>query len=182
MEFSGITYLTKENAKFYDKDGFLALNAFIPQKSEYDLEEQEQDLSPVWQDLGRVFLHRAFPFSNPDRYISVVDKDGYEFGIIKDVADFDEVSATLIRKALDRKYFMPDVKKIVSIKEQFGFSFWKVLTDRGEAEFTVKDTYKSIVKLSEKLVIIVDSNDSRYAINDVSALDPASYKKIEPYL
>lgn len=181
MEISGITYLNEENAKFYDKDGFLALKAFIPPKSEYDLEE-ETAKEPEWQDLGRVFLHRAFPFNNPDKYISVVDISGYEYGMIKDIADFSEESRSLIMKALDRKYFMPSIEKIISIKEQFGFSFWKVQTDRGEAEFTVKDTYKSIVKLSENLVVILDSNDSRYMIKDIYTLEPSSYKKIELYL
>ena len=55
-------------------------------------------------------------------------------------------------------------------------------TDRGEAEFSVKDTYKSIVKLSDTLVIVIDSDDSRYVINDVRELDASSYKKIELYL
>ncbi|MBE6648530.1 MAG: DUF1854 domain-containing protein [Ruminococcaceae bacterium] len=181
MEISGITYLNEENAKFYDKDGFLALKAFIPPKSEYDLEE-ETVKEPEWQDLGRVFLHRAFPFNNPDKYISVVDISGYEYGMIKDIAEFSEESRNLIMKSLDRKYFMPNIEKIISIKEQFGFSFWKVQTDRGEAEFTVKDTYKSIVKLSENLVVILDSNDSRYMIKDIYTLEPSSYKKIELYL
>ena len=42
MEISGITYLTEENAKFYDLNGFLALKAFIPPKSEYDLDEEAE--------------------------------------------------------------------------------------------------------------------------------------------
>ena len=181
MDISEILYLTKENAKFYDKDGFLALKAFIPPKSEYDLDEEETK-EATWQDLGRVFLHRAFPFNNPNKYISVLDKTGYEYAMIKDIDDFDADTKELLIKALDRKYFMPNILKINSIKEQFGFSFWKVLTDRGEAEFSVKDTYKSIVKLSDTLVVIIDSDDSRYMIQDVRELDSASYKKIELYL
>lgn len=181
MDISEILYLTKENAKFYDKDGFLALKAFIPPKSEYDLDEEETK-EATWQDLGRVFLHRAFPFNNPNKYISVLDKTGYEYAMIKDIDDFDADTKELLIKTLDRKYFMPNILKINSIKEQFGFSFWKVLTDRGEAEFSVKDTYKSIVKLSDTLVVIIDSDDSRYMIQDVRELDSASYKKIELYL
>ncbi len=181
MEISGITYLTEENAKFYDLNGFLALKAFIPPKSEYDLDE-ETEKEPTWQDLGRVFLHRAFPFNNPDKFISVVDISGYEYGMIMDLNDFGEESKNLLKNALDRKYFMPNIKKIISIKEQFGFSFWKVETDRGLAEFSVKDTYKSIIKLSDKMVVIIDSNDSRFMIKDVLTLDSSSYKKIELYL
>lgn len=181
MEISGIVYLTEENAKFYDKDGFLALKAFVAPKSEYDLED-ETEATPTWQDLGRIFLKRAFPFNNPNQYISVIDSSGYEYGMINDINDFSDETKALLQKALDRRYFMPSISKIISIKEQFGFSFWKVLTDRGEAEFTVKDTYKSIIKLGENLVVILDSNDSRYVINNVSELDSASFKKIELYL
>jgi hypothetical protein len=181
MQISGILYLTEENAKFYDKDGFLALEAFVPPKSEYDLED-EASAVPQWQDLGRVFLQRAFPFNNPNKYISVIDSTGYEYGMIQDLDQFGGETKELLIKALDRRYFMPNILKIISIKEQFGFSFWKVLTDRGEAEFTVKDTYKSIVKLGEELVVILDSNDSRYMIKNVYELEPSSYKKIELYL
>ncbi len=181
MDISGILYLTEENAKFYDKDGFLALKAFVPPKSEYDLEDEKEAVCE-WQDLGRIFLKRAFPFNNPDKYISVIDSDGYEYGMIKNLTDFNEETRGILQKALDRRYFMPCIQKIISIKEQFGFSFWKVLTDRGDAEFTVKDTYKSIIKLGNNRVIILDSSDSRYVINDVSELDSTSYKKIELYL
>lgn len=181
MEITGLIYLDEKNAKFYDKDGFLALEAFIPEKSEYDLED-EGEKTFEWRDLGRVFLQRAFPFNNPSKYISVIDADGYEYGMIKDLEDFHGDTRVLLEKALDRRYFMPEILKINSIKEQFGFSFWKVTTDRGEAEFTVKDTYKSIIKLGEELVVILDSNDSRYVIKNVSTLDPSSFKKIELYL
>ncbi len=181
MEKSIIVYLTEENAKFYEKDGFLALKAFLPPKAEYDLEETEEK-DPLWQDIGRVFLHRAFPFNNPERYISVFDEEKYEYGIINSLDDFSEESKALLKKALERKYFMPRITKILSIKEQFGFSFWKVVTDKGEAEFSVKDTFKSIVKMSDKLIVVIDSDDGRYMIENPSELDSQSFKKIDIYL
>ena len=182
METSPITYLTKENAEFYETSGgFLAMKAFLPPKSEYDLEETEE-AAPSWQDFGRVFLHRAFPYNDPDRYISVLDEDGYEYGIIEVLSRFDEKTISMLNKALNRKYFIPQITKIISIKEQFGFSFWKVMTDKGECEFSVKDTFKSIIRVSEIKIVILDSDGGRFCIEDINALSPSDYKKIELYL
>ena len=82
---NGITetiYFTAENAVFYlTAGGLIGLKAFMPPVGKDDLaEDGESDNSPLWQDLGRVFLHRAFPYDMPDKFISVLDKDGKEYG------------------------------------------------------------------------------------------------------
>lgn len=50
----------------------------------------------------RVSFHRAFPFSAPDKYISVRECEGRdrEIGMIKDLSDFDEDTALLIKNSL----------------------------------------------------------------------------------
>ena len=63
------------NAVFYKNSDFLALRA----KIENENGEREEK---TWD---RVFLHRAFPFDDPYRYISVLDKDQNEIGIIGDL-------------------------------------------------------------------------------------------------
>ena len=79
----------------------------------------------------RIFLSRAFPFDMPFEYISVLDKDSKEYGIIRRISDFDEESAAIIRAELARKYFAPHITKINSLKERFGYSYWEVESDRG---------------------------------------------------
>lgn len=162
-----IFYLTAENASFSESDGILSLSVTTPEGSvSYD----------------RVFLHRAFPYDEPFSYLSVLDRDEKEIGIIRTLDDFDEESQTVLKKELEKKYFIAIIQKIYSIKERFGFSYWKVSTTAGEAEITFRDTYRSIVRLTPTHLFLTDSNANRYEIPDVDKLDRKSRRHIDIYL
>ena len=181
-ELVKIQYFNKDNAVFYiGETGFVCLKAFMPPVKKDDLEEDKSE-EPVWQDLGRVYFHRAFPFELPDQFVSVQDKEGKEYGIIKDLADLEAESIENVKIALARKYFTPIITKIHSLKERFGYSYWTVDTDKGKMNFTLQDTFRSIARVSEVRLVITDIDGNRYYILDAEALDPASYKKIELYL
>ena len=128
----------------------------------------------------RVFLHRAFPFDCPYKYISVSDENG-EIGLIFDVQEFSDTSE-LIKNELDSKYFSPKIKKIVSLKERFGYSYWNVKCDKGDYSFTVKDTFRNIIHISEDRVFILDVDSNRFEIESLSSLDRNSFRKIELYI
>ncbi len=187
-ELVDIIYFTPENAKLYEtENGFAALNAFIPPVNKDDLAIEAKDAEqgnkqPVWQDLGRVLFHRAFPFEKPNEFISVQDEDGKEYGIIRNLADFDGKGREIVEKALNRKYFCPEIKRIRKLQEQFGYSLWEVDTSVGAMELVLKDTFGSIIRISDTYLIINDISGNRYVIPDVSALDRKSYRKIELYL
>lgn len=187
-ELVDIIYFTPENAKLYEtENGFAALNAFIPPVNKDDLAIEAKDAEqgnkqPVWQDLGRVLFHRAFPFEKPCEFISVQDEDGKEYGIIRNLADFDGKGRDIVEKALNRKYFCPEIKRIRKLQEQFGYSLWEVDTSVGAMELVLKDTFGSIIRISDTYLIINDISGNRYVISDVSALDRKSYRKIELYL
>ncbi|MGI6716258.1 MAG: DUF1854 domain-containing protein [Eubacteriales bacterium] len=182
LDIVKVVYLTPENAKFYEtENGFPCVNAFIPPVKKDDLDVSASD-EPVWQDLGRVFFHRAFPYDSADTFISVTDKEGNEYGIIKNISDFDGNGREIIEKELKRKYFTPKIKKINSVKERFGYSYWETETDHGEMSFAMYDTYRNIAKVSETRLVLTDVDGNRYEIPDVMDLDRKSFKKIELYL
>lgn len=193
-ELVEIVYFTPENARFYEtKNGFAALEAFIPPVVKDDLDEilaeegrgaavEGADKKCVWQDLGRVFFHRAFPYELPDEFISVLDKDNREYGIIRALSEFDEGSREIINKALKRKYYCPEITKIHSLKDQFGYSYWDVETDNGRMEVVLKDTFSSIARISDVFIVITDISGNRYKISDLEAFDRKSYRKIELFL
>jgi len=172
QDVAQIHYLTKDNTEFKLKNEFLTLKT--PVKNEEGVEEEKE--------FPRVFLHRAFPFDDPYAYISVLDKDLKEIGLIKRIDEFDEATAELLRNELIRKYYAPKVTKIISVKERYGFSYWKVITDAGEMNFTLQDTYRSILKVGNGRVFIIDMDGNRYEIPNVEELEFASYRKIELYL
>ncbi len=167
-----ITYLTPQNAEFTEKNGFISMKATLPD-GEGNLCEKE---------FERVFLHRVFPFELENAFISVTDKDSVELGMIKDLSVFEGETGDILRAELKRKYFILKIKKILSLKERYGFSHWQTETDEGKLNFTVQDTYRSITRLSNDRIYISDADGNRYEIESVAALDRKSYKKLELYL
>ena len=161
-ELSVTNWLTPENTRFYRKNNFLYVQ----------LGERDE----------RAFLCRQFPFELQWEFISVMDEDGDEIGIVRDVALFGEDARALLETELRRRYYSPVIDRIISIKERYGFSYWRVHTAEGEVSFTLQDTYRSIVRAGEARVILMDVNGNRFEIPDVKALDRKSYKRIEVYL
>lgn len=200
-----ITYLDRSNCTLTEKNGFLGLRAVVdkptdtllnPEKSDEKKDEKgekihypEEDNLPEGKMLRvaeRIFLSRAFPFDMPRDYISVLDKDKKEIGFIRSLDDFDEPQRSMLERELDAKYYTPTIKKIYSVKERYGFSYWRCDCEFGEKSFTLQDTYRSIIKSSNpdgsERLFILDVDGNRYEIPDVEALDRQSYKKIELYL
>jgi len=172
-EIVAIVYITKDNAVFEKKSDFLTLTLTAP---------NEEGVVET-KTYERIFLHRAFPFDNPFSYISVLDKDNKEIGMISDLSVLKEEDAEAICTELNRKYYTPVVKSIISMKDKFGFSYWKVMTDEGELSFTLHDTFHSLMKVDGgSRIFITDIDGNRYEIPDIESLDRKSYKKIELFL
>lgn len=167
-----VTYITKDNAKFEKDNDFVKMTLTAP---------NEEGISET-KTYDRIFLHRAFPFDQPYSYISVLDSDSKELGIIADIDSLGEDAAALLRAELDRKYYTPVIRQILSLKDKFGFSYWRVLTDEGELSFTLRDTYQSLLKVGGSRIFVNDIDGNRYEIPDIEKLDKKSYHKIELFL
>lgn len=161
--------LDKSNARFSMKNGFLSMI-----KTEENGEEKVYD---------RVFLHRDFPFELLWEYISVLDVDQIEIGIISNISDFDGEEKELLVKELERKYYEPRIKTIVSLKERYGFSYWNVICDDDRSvKFTMQDTFRNIIRVGEDRAILLDVDGNRFVIESIMGLDRKSHKKIELYM
>jgi len=167
-----ITYITKDNAKFEKDNEFIRLTLTAPNE-EGVVETKE---------YPRIFLHRVFPFDHPYSYISVLDKDQKEIGLISEIDAFDAAVTEMLRAELDRKYYTPVIKQILSLKDKFGFSYWKVITDEGELSFTLRDTFQSLMKVGGTRIFVNDIDGNRYEIPNIEELDRKSFRKIELFL
>lgn len=165
---TAVNKLSPDNVTFRMENGFPALT--------YSENGQTTD-------YPRVFFHRNFPFDMPWRYISVLDEESVEIGVLFDLEGFDEKALELIKTELERKYYEPQIKTILSLKERYGFSHWKVITteDR-EVSFTMQDTFRNIIRAGTDKAIMLDVDGNRFVINSISSLDKKSYRKIEIYL
>ena len=135
-------------------------------------------------DYPRVSFYRAFPFTRPDRYISVREPDekAREIGIIADLSEWDDATRALIEKQLALRYFMPTITRILSIKEEYGYAYWSVVTDKGPCKFTISAGSGSVVHLSDTHVIVRDIDENRYDIPDLSRLTQKELKRVDLYV
>ena len=160
-----IVKLDKSVAAFKNENKFLTLTLSEDGEEKY---------------YNRVFLHRAFPYELLWEYISVLDAENKEIGLIYNIEDFDEDTVEILRTELERKYFSPVIASIESVKERYGFSYWKVVTSDGKkTTFTMQDTYRNIVHTGEDSLLLLDVDGNRFTIESVAELDRKSYRKIE---
>lgn len=163
-----IVRLDESNACFYIKNGFLAL--------------KKNDGEEI-REFDRVFLHRDFPHELLYEYISVLDDESREIGLIYSIDDFDSQTVAILKDEIAKKYYSPIIKEIKSVKERYGFSYWKVVClDGRSVSFTMQDTFKNILHISDDSLMLVDVDSNRFTIESLSSLGVKSYRKIELYL
>lgn len=161
-----MNYLTPDNCKFYKTAGGFA-GLILDDK-----------------DYGHINVICTFPFTCPQEYISVREIDGKknELGIIEKLSVFDADTQKLLNDQIHLRYFMPKISKILSIKEEYGHAYWTVITDKGKCKFTSSaGSGGSVTQLGNR-VIIKDSSENRYEIEDISKLSTKEIKKLDLYL
>ncbi|NSW53816.1 MAG: DUF1854 domain-containing protein [Anaerolineae bacterium] len=135
-----------------------------------------------------VTLRRSFPLSSEDTYILVRVPDteeerGYELGVIRDASQLADDAKEAVLRELRLYYFVPNVLQIYSIREEFGFLYWSVETDRGKKDFIMRDNITSSTRrVSEGRWLLIDINQTRYEVHAIEDLDPHSQKLLRKYL
>lgn len=172
-----------------EDDYSFEIKYYDPQKVTFRFEDET--LSFVDEDgteFPRVTLRRCFPLSAQNTHIMVCtpgkeNERGKELGVIKDTMDLTRESEAALLKELALHYFVPLVSQIYSIREEFGFLYWSVETDRGKKDFIMRDSLiGSLRRVSKVRWLIIDINQTRYEIRDISALDAKSQGFLQRYL
>ena len=165
--------LTPENARFYPSEGGLISLELTGEDGEKEMFE-------------RVVVLRSFPITDPDEFLSVREPDikerGEEIGIIENINIFDADTVKLLLSELDRRYFVPKIHRILSVKEKFESSYWEVKTSAGDVTFVMRNPFSNIRALEDGRVFMNDIDGNCFEIPDPTKLDAYSYKKIEVYL
>ena len=136
----------------------------------------------------RVVIRRSFPVTAPDEFLSVREPDsrikgrGAEIGMIRNVNIFDKDTVKLINDELEVRYFTPEIKKITSAKEKFGYTYWEAETTAGNASIVLNNPFSNIRVLEDMSIFISDMDGNCFVIPDPSKLDKLSYKYIEIYI
>ncbi len=122
----------------------------------------------------KIAVRRAFPYSDPGHFISLVLGDEH-IGIIGDLEDLDAESRGHLKDALAKRYHIPEVTRILSVREVQSTAVWTVETDRGAREFVVRDRHNfRRIKGGDRIIINVDGN--RFLISRGRRMDADSHK------
>ena len=127
----------------------------------------------------RVKHVRAAPLSHPSQYICFLDEKDEVICMVRDLDEIRQEYRQLVCEELDRRYLTARVERIVSIRSDFGVSYWDVETDRGCREFVAKDIAENAQWLGENRLLVVDVDGNRFEIPDLSALDKKSARLID---
>lgn len=122
----------------------------------------------------RVMVTRAFPISDPAHYLGLLDGAGKDIGVVRDIADLDADSRAVAEEELRLRYYLPVVRRVVSVKEEFGTVYWTVDTDFGEKDMVVRNLRDSLQEVGPSRVLVTDVEGNRYEFPDINLLDSES--------
>ena len=127
-------------------------------------------------------LHRMFPITGLTKYIALMDSEGNEIAVIRDINDLMPESREVVENCLREYYMIPRITKFIKMSERFKIWMWTAETDKGICTFEIRNHLTAIKPLYDGRVLIKDANDNRYEIPDVNVLDKKSKKLILPKL
>ncbi|MBN1874286.1 MAG: DUF1854 domain-containing protein [Anaerolineae bacterium] len=132
----------------------------------------------------RVVLRSCFPVSKNTVFLSVRDAtDDKEIGIIEDWTKLLVEDRDAVATELNMHYFVPQIHRILDVKEELGFLYWTVETDKGLQEFVMRN---SVIRYTREVSpghwLLIDVNEARYEISDLGILDTHSQKLAERFL
>lgn len=159
-------FLTSGNAKFCRTEGgFLALK----------LADKEYD---------RVGVYLTFPLTNPEEFISIreTDEKAKEIGIIRSLKDMEKDVQEMIREQVRLRYFMPIIRKVMDVKDEYGYAYWHVMTDFGVCRFTTQMGGSSVINIGGARYQITDIDGNRYELPDLYALTVMERKKLDLFI
>ncbi len=159
-------FLTKKNATFKRTDGgFLSLKT---KDKSYD----------------RIGVYLTFPVTNPEEFISIRESDekAKEIGIIKALSEMDRDTQEMIREQIRLRYFMPVIKKVLDVKDEYGYAYWHVVTDFGVCRFTTHMGGDAVLNIGKDRYQITDIDGNRYDIPDFYALSAIEKKKLDLFI
>ncbi len=102
--------------------------------------------------------------------------------VIRNLKTLPPKERSIVEDCLEEYYLIPRITRIDDCKLSFGLLTIRAKTDRGDAVIEVRNILHGLKLLYGTRVLIRDSNDNRYEIPDLNALDRKSRAFIDSYL
>ncbi|MBR1723623.1 MAG: DUF1854 domain-containing protein [Ruminococcus sp.] len=156
-------------------------------KIELDLEQSGfLTLKYDGREYHRISPTRLIPFFSRTTYISLSfeneETEFEEIGVIRDMSELSKKQYDILDKYLEYKYYMPEITKVYSIKDNMrGSLFVRADTTSGEKTICVRDWYQNFRMLNDKYLYVNDSDGNKYYCADISKLDRKSRGVLEMF-
>lgn len=131
--------------------------------------------------LENVEPKRLFPVSMQDRFITLLDENGAEQAVIRDLNTLPEKQREIIDGCLAEYYRIPKIQRIHAYEERFDGLTLHTDTDKGPADIEIRSLALGF-KMDGVRALLRDINDNRYEIPDVTRLDNLSKQILGRYL
>lgn len=127
-------------------------------------------------------IKRVFPLSNPDTYISIQESKGKEVGVLRSVFGLDFETSQIFTEELDRRYFTPKIEQIDTLRSEAGMWRFNVRTQRGTAEFYVRNWRDNAHEITPGRWQIMSVDGARFEILKLDELDAKSQRLLDQLL
>lgn len=134
---------------------------------------------------GRIFFdiepRCLFPTSNGRKYITLLDENGTEQAVIRDLDTLAPQQREIIEGCLTEYYLIPRITRILEATEKSGLITLQTETDRGPAKIEIRNFLYGFKQVGNR-VLLRDGNDNRYEIPDVNRLDKHSRHLLDNFV
>lgn len=127
-------------------------------------------------------IRRLFPLSEPETHLSIQDGEGKEVAILPSLDGMPPAMSALVMEELDRRYFTPAIERIDDLTSERGMWRFNVQTQRGVAEFWVRNWRDSSHEMAPGRWQIHSVDGQRYEILQLESLDARTQRLLEQLL
>lgn len=128
-----------------------------------------------------VAVVRCFPWTAPDRFLSLRDEGDEEVALVRDVAELDADSRRALETALADAAFVFEVEAVLAVEEEIEIRAFRVRTRQGPRRFqTLRDEWPR--ELPDGSLLFRDVGGDLYRVPPAEALDPHSRKALFAFL
>ncbi len=151
-----------------------AVSAFLPEGA-----AQPRVVIEGSQCVLNARIRRAFPLSETGKFVSIQDGAGKEVAMLRSMEGLTGETRRIFEHELDRRYFAPEILRIVSLKSEAGMWQFVVDTQRGPAKFYVRNWRDSAHEIGAGQWQINSVDGLRYSIPNLEELDEHSKDLLE---
>jgi ATP-binding cassette subfamily B protein len=132
------------------------------------------------------FVVACLPASHPEHYLSIrgwdEKGDETEFGLIRDLAEWQPEAQAAVRRSLARRYLLKMVERIHAIESAHGYLEFDVTTQKGREKFAMRWSQSQAQDFGRRGKIISDTEDNRFVVPDVEALPRGDRQKFLQFI